>query len=345
MGGMMSVPATGPLETTLQPHQERHLPTSVVSMNPPDANLRPLAPADGETLRVSGIGQWTDDKRTISALKGLAEAKAPQTVAQMVVWYVTSGATWDEVGRLSQGWGNASEIALARRFVANLGEEKKPSTARKDDPGLLFWELKSEDAGQQAIVEGVHDLWTKYPVLGLTAREGVPERPDAPALACRVQVTDASITVKLSGSHPSGSDWILIDRFTIKRSTLAETPDLSPDKAALTAEQLRQWRSARLALAITEGMSERLVRVKLAHGPRVHGKETFRIKIINDTPLILNGVAVDGIKAVRDHAPSVVAGLSLPPLKTLAVPATADAVKRLGLKEGARVVATDLSGL
>ena len=61
--------------------------------------------------------------------------------------------------------------------------------------------------------------------------------------------------------------------------------------------------------------------------------------------MILNGLAIDGAKAAKDHAPSVLAGLSLPPLKTLTVPASADAVKRLGLKEGARVVATDLSGL
>ena len=56
-------------------------------------------------------------------------------------------------------------------------------------------------------------------------------------------------------------------------------------------------------------------------------------------------MAVDGPKADKDHAPSVLLGLSVPPLKTLTVPASADAVKRLGLKEGARVVATDLSGL
>ena len=37
-------------------------------MNPPGANLLPLAPADGETLQVSGIEQWTDDKTDDLAL-------------------------------------------------------------------------------------------------------------------------------------------------------------------------------------------------------------------------------------------------------------------------------------
>ena len=252
----------------------------------------------------------------------------------MVIWYVTSGADWDEVGRLSQGWGNASEIALARRFVANLGTEQKTSPQLKADPGLLFWEIKAEDAAQKELVDGVRELWTKNPVLGLTAREGVPEQPNAPALACRAEVTDTAINVKLSASHPSGTDWILIDRYQLKRSTVEPNPEHSPDKPSLTAEQMRQRRAVRLALAITEGMSERLVRVKLARGPRLHGKETFRIKIINDSPLILNGLAIDGAKAADDHAPSIVAGLSLPPLKTLTVPASVDAVKRLGLKDG-----------
>jgi hypothetical protein len=345
MGGMRSVPPTGPLEATLQPHQQRQLPTTVVSMNGPDAESRPLVPAEGETLKVSDVGQWTDDSRTITALKRLAEAKAPQTVAQMVLWYVTAGASWDEIGRLCQGWGNASEIALARQFVTRLGSSKDLPSASKSEAGLLYWEIKAEGPTEQELVSGVRDLWTKNPVIGLTAREGVPEQPGVPALACRAEITETAINVKLSASHPSGSDWILIDRFHLKRSTQDDNSDQAPDKPALTADQARLRRSIRLADAIAGAMAERLVRVQLARGPRVHGKESFRIKIINDSPLILNGLAIDGPEKGTGHAPSILAGLSLPPLKTLTVPASADAVKRLGLKERARVVAADLSGL
>ena len=188
-------------------------------------------------------------------------------------------------------------------------------------------------------------IWAKYPVLGLTARQGIPEAPNAPALACRAEVSETALTIKLSASHPSGSDWILVDRFKLKRSTADDAPASGAEKPSLAAEQQQQRRAVRLALAMTEGMSERLVRVKLSHGQRVHGKEMFRIKIVNESPFILNGLAIDGAKGEHDHAPSVLAGLSLPPLKTLTVPASGDAVKRLGLKEAARVVATDLSGL
>lgn len=142
-GGMRSVPPTGLLETTLEPRQERRLPTTVVSMNGPNAQSEPLVPAEGEKLRLSGIDQWTDDTRTRAALKRLAEAKAPATVAQMVLWYVTAGASWEDIGRLSQGWGNASEIALARQFVANLGTSEASSSRTKADPGLLYWDVKT----------------------------------------------------------------------------------------------------------------------------------------------------------------------------------------------------------
>ena len=345
-GGMRSVPPTGPLETTLQPNQERHLPTSVVSMNGPGENLQPLVPAEGEALRISGLDQWTDDKRSLTALKRLAEAKAPQTVAQMVTWYVTAGADWDDIGRLCQGWGNAHEIALAKRFVASLEKGEEGSQATKADPGMLYWEIKADSDHHPELATGVRSLWEKYPVLGLTAKEGVPEHPAGPALACRAEVTDTAIEVKLSASHPSGTDWILVDRFRLKLSELEQRPDDSAkDTAPLTVEQRRERSSARFADALAGGMVARLVRVSFGRGPRVHGKESFRIKIINDSPMILNGLAVSGTEVAEDLAPSVLQGLSLPPQKSLVVSATPEEVNRLHLKLGTRVVGADLSGL
>jgi len=345
-GGMRSVPPTGPFETTLQPNQERHLPTSVVSMNGPGEDSQPLVPAEGETLRISGVKQWTDDKRTLTALHRLAEAKAPPTIAQMVVWYVTAGAGWDDIGRLCQGWGNAHEIALAKGFVASLEKGEEGSKAAQADPGLLYWEIKAGSDGHRELAAGVRALWEKYPVLGLTAREGVPEHPAGPALACRAEVTDAAIEVKLSASHPSGTDWVLVDRFRLKLSELERRPDEpAKDTSSGTVEQQRERSSARLADALAGTMVERLVRISFSRGPRVHGKESFRIKIINDSPLILNGLAVSGSEVAEDLSPSVLQGLSLPPQKSLVVAATPEEVKRLRLKEGTRVVAADLSGL
>ncbi len=118
----------------------------------------------------------------------------------MVLWYVTSGADWEDVGRLSQGWGNAHELALARRFVAGL--EKTEGTRSQADPGLLCWEIKAEGDGPRELADGLRALWAKYPVLGLTAKEGVPDSPKGPALACRIAVTDAAVDVQ-GGGEPS----------------------------------------------------------------------------------------------------------------------------------------------
>jgi hypothetical protein len=88
-----------------------------------------------------------------------------------------------------------------------------------------------------------------------------------------------------------------------------------------------------------------VVRVRLTRGPKVKGKDSFRIKIVNDSPLILNGLALGGAKVGVDNPPSVLAGLSLPPLKSLTVPASPEMFERLHLKDGVRVFAVDLSGL
>ncbi len=113
----------------------------------------------------------------------------------------------------------------------------------------------------------------------------------------------------------------------------------------LTSTQEQERAAIKLAEAVTEGMLARLVHVQLTKGPRDKGKETFRIKIINGSPLILNGLALEGPKTSADDPPSVLAGLSLPPLKSLTVGASAEMVKRLRLKDGVRVLAADLSGL
>jgi hypothetical protein len=345
-GGFRSVPPTGPLETTLQPGQERHLPTTVVSMNAPDANMRPVVPAKDEVLQISGIEQWTDDARTTNALKKLAQAKAPASIAQMVLWYVTSGANWDDVGRLSQGWGNAGEISLARRFVAEMAIEQVTSDPARADKELLYFEVKSDDAESAALATGLKSLWEKHPVLGLAASEGVPEHPAGPALACRLSISASSTDVRLSASHPAGTEWISFAKFQIKRGELNGGADKEQkDASTLTNEQSQERESARLGDAVAEALVTRLVRLSLAKGAKVKGKDTFRLKIINDSPLVLRGLAIGGPAVTEANPPSLLLGLSVPPLKSYSVSASPEVVERLDLKKGTRVFAADLSGL
>ena len=316
-------------------------------MNGPDVNARPLVPAKGEKLRIEGIEQWTDDTRTRTALKRLVEAKAPRSIAQMVLWNVTNGTDWDGVGRLSKGWGNAHEIALARRFVAGL-EGSEDARTPAVDPGLLCWDIQTESTRARELAEDLRGLWGKGPVLGLTAKEGVPTRPDGPALACRIELDDSAVAVKLEASHPSGTGWVPLGEFRIKLSDprlnlAASTEEATPAAASDSAEGGCQ--AARLGDALAEGMLGRVLRVNLTRGPVVKGKATFKIKIHNESPLILNGLALGGPDAGEDRDASVLAGLSVPPRKSLTVPGTAEMVERLHLRGGVRILAADLSGL
>jgi hypothetical protein len=343
-GGFRSVPPTGLPEAALEPHQVRHLPTAVVSLNGPGANARPAVPAKGELLQIGEIDRWTGDARTRTALKRLAAAKAPQTIAQMVLWHVAAATDWADVGRLSRGWGNASEIALARRFVDRL--ETPAAGSPGVEPGVLYWEARADGDRQRELVDGLRALWGKYPVLGLTAREGVPPEPDGPALAFRMELRDVAVELQLGASHPSGSGWVALGGVRIKRPQDDSSREPKPDEAAtLTSVQKRERAAARLGDAVAEALVQRLVRVTLTRGARVKGKESFRIKLANESPLILNGLAIGGRDAGAGRTLSAMAGLCVPPRKSLTVPASAEMVERLHLDEGVGVLAVDLSGL
>ena len=102
-------------------------------------------------------------------------------------------------------WTAMSEIALARRFVADLNTSEDPPSAAKEnsasasasalkpDPGTLYWDTKAEGDRQRELTDGLRALWSKIPVLGLTAKEGIPVRPGGPALACQFEITENAV--------------------------------------------------------------------------------------------------------------------------------------------------------
>jgi hypothetical protein len=63
------------------------------------------------------------------------------------------------------------------------------------------------------------------------------------------------------------------------------------------------------------------------------------------SPLVLNGLALAGTSTSTDVRPTGLAGFSLPPRRSMTLPAGHDAVERLGLKDGIKAIAADLSGL
>ena len=100
-----------------------------------------------------------------------------------------------------------------------------------------------------------------------------------------------------------------------------------------------------LAGGLAEGVLGRLVRAQVSKGKRVEGVQTYKLRVDNASPLLLNGLAVTGPEPGPEAAPSVLAGFSLPPRRSITFTITGDAVDRLGLESGVKVVAADLSGL
>ena len=165
-------------------------------------------------------------------------------------------------------------------------------------------------------------------VLGLRSEMGVPARPGGPSLACRVRLKADEALVQLSGSDARAEGWVAFGKFTVP--TRGEHGEVD---------------AARLADEVAEGLLGRLVRAQLVKGPRAKGKLTYRLHINNASPLRLNGLAAVGSESQADAKPRVLTGISIPPRRSMTVPASEEVVKTLGLKRGIRLTALDLSGL
>lgn len=316
--GMRSVPPTGLPYASLKPGQTRRLPTRLVSLEAPSLNGTVRFPAEGEPLLIGDVAQTGRDHRVQKALKRLAAQKAPTTVAQMVMWRVAQDLDWDQVAGLSSEWGNPFELSMAREFVEDL--DRSP----EGESGTLLFRVEAEGVEAEAKAAEVVKALKDRPVLGLWAREGVPDQPEGPAVACRVRIRDDEALVEVSSSGKLAQAWVPFGKFTLP-------VDGAFDPAAFADD-------------LAGGVLDRLVRAQLSKGPRVKGKPTFRIRIDNASPLVLNGLAIAGDEDDEDR-PKELSGISLPPHRSLTVPATQDVVKDLGLKEGVSVVAADLSGV
>jgi len=307
-------------------------------LNRPEGEAKVTVPAKGAKLRVGDIDKLTDDQRTQKALKRLAEDKAPQTVAQLVMWNVSAGITWDQVAEQSRDWANDHERALARQFVDRLDEPRDPinatSTAAPADSGRFFWTLTAQGESARALAGEMSALLEKQTFLGLKATKDVPPNPSGPALACRAEIDDAKISVQVTTTDPQGSKWVEVGSFVLKRpATSTTTKDELTRQAAVMADSL------------AGEVLSRLVHVQLSKPKRGQSKLVYQVKVENDSPLILNGLALAGPDDSTKEEPKALAGICLPPHKSLTLPASAELVNRLNLKDGMRVVAADLSGL
>jgi hypothetical protein len=322
-GGMRSVPPTALLSADLKPRQTRNLPTSLVSLSPPNPESGLALPEAGEPLRIVGdIAGVNDDPRVQKALRRLSANKAPASVSQLVMWRLAGRMEWESIGQLADKWANLHELTLAKDFVARL------DTLPDGESGKILFEVVGTDSASEAMATSIGAALKDKTVLGLQAVLGVPARPEGPAVACRVRLSHGEALVQVISSDSAAQNWVPYGKFTLPVGKDQGKSD-----------------TARFADALTEEVLNRLVRAQLSKGPRVKGKLTYQLRIENVSPLILNGLSVVGPPSKTVEEPKVLMGISIPPRKSLTVPASEDAVKTLGLKQGIRVMALDLSGL
>ncbi len=223
---------------------------------------------------------------------------------------------------MSQGWANRYELSLAKDFVAHL------DTLPDREAGRLQFQVSASGPGTEVLASDLTKAMQGKTILGLHAEMGIRARPEGPSLGCRVRVGTESVLVQVISSDAAAENWVAFGKFTLP----------------LRAKEGRVD-AVRLADELAEGMLNRLVRVQLIKGAREKGKLTHRLRIDNASPLRLNGVAALGVASKDDEAPRILSGISIPPRRSLTVPASEEVIKALDLKKGVRIVAIDLSSL
>jgi hypothetical protein len=215
---------------------------------------------------------------------------------------------------------------MARHFAANLDSLPEGESA------AFLCEIVPEKIELKGVAAAVAAGLKGKTVLGLPVRFEVPSRPEGPALACKVTIAGTretpEATVLVSTSGTDATAWAPAGKFTL---ALARDGD--------------RIKATEFADALAEGVLGRMVRASLARGPKVKGKTTYKIRIENSSPLVLNGIAVLGNEPGKDEPAKVLSGICVSPGRSFTLPATGQIVEQLGLKKGVRVSGADLSGL
>jgi hypothetical protein len=325
-GGMRSVPPTALPSALLNPGQTRHLPTRLVSINPPDRETGLQLPEKDEPLRIVGdVAEANDSEQVQKALRRLSADMAPTSLSQLVMWRVAGGLDWSTITRLSHKWANRHELTLAKDFVDRLDNLPDGETGR-----ILFQVAGADDTSKQVALDLKKWLDGKN-VLGLSCQVAgeIPSQPEGPAIACRVRLAVDEASVQVMCTDATAQSWLAYGKFTVPLKEGKEKSDVK-----------------RLTAGISEGVLNRLVRAQVTKGTvQEKGKKLYQIRVENYSPLILNALALVGTESAENELPKELAGIAISPRRTLTVPASEEVVKTLGLKKGIRLVALNLSGL
>jgi hypothetical protein len=325
-GGMRSVPPSTMAYADLNPRQTRKLPTRLISLTAPDPQTGLSLPQKDEPLRLVGdVSRVSDDPRVQKALRRLAAEKIPSSVSQLVMWRLSAGLEWDEIAQLAQKWVTPHEMTLARDFVDHLDQVDE----RGGERGSILFQIEGTGAAGEAMAAELTEVFKGKTVLGLEARIGIPARPEGPSVACRVGLRGGEALVQVASSDGMARNWLAFGKFPLK-----------------TKDAEGKFDAARLADGVAEGIIGRLVKAQvLKEKTRDKGRVVHLIRIDNASPLILSGLAIQGGASKADGPTKVLTSIGIPPRKYLTLPASDEVFKALGLKQGIRVTALDLSAL
>jgi hypothetical protein len=291
--------------------------------------VKAILPAKDEVLVIRDFDQISRDPWARVALHRIAEDKAPPVVAQLVMWHVYNGLSWPTIQTISKGWANDYERTLARDYIARLRAADDPRSLPAGESGTVYIELTSRRPDGDPLDKELRETLSSHGLLGLSCKDGVPINPTRPGVAVRIRLDDAVARVQYSSTHAKDNAWLPLGKL--------ELPLLNKDKTPRPA--------AELADSLAESLLGRLADATLVE-KKVKGKSTYTLRIDNASPLILNGLALTGAGDLSEDAvPSSLAGMTLPPHRSVAMPASADMVERLNLKNGAKLLAADFSAL
>ncbi len=282
-------------------------------------------PEKGEPMRIVGdIARVNDNPMVQKALRRLAADKAPTSISQLVMWKL-AGLDWETITELSRRWANAYELTLAKQFISRL------DTLPAGETGRILFQIDAADTASEAAAAEIKKELQGATVLGLDAAVGeIPQRPDGPAIACRIKLNENDASVQVSSTDATAENWLVFGKFNVP----------------VTVEQ-GKFQIRRFGDALGDGIITRLVRAQKIEGTGrdKKGKLLYQIRIENASPLVLNGIAMLGTTSSADETPNVLTMISISPRKSLTVPMSEQVVRTLGLKKGIKIVALDLSGL
>jgi hypothetical protein len=276
-GGLRSVPTTGEARTRA---------VAVPAGETVDLTIRGVclnyglpAPTPRDTLAIVDVESYTDNPRIRKALRSLASTGTSHGVAQCVMWRLCNDLPFEAMIEQSGKLMNASEIALAARFVEAI--EESTSSDLLEPAALTEGRILVQVEGQGPLAADARRLNGQLEglrILGLPVKvvDGDSMPPcSAPALGIRVVLTEAKVGETrgriVVNACARADAWTPLGHVGLRETSSLEVVD-----------------GATLARAIDRAVSGAFVTVKPAR--RAVGSTTLKIE--NRLPFTVSNLVV-----------------------------------------------------